>query len=151
MRRKFLWPEQYANGVSDKELMRELDHKESDERMKLDNKHLHEKDIMTLINGGGSHVFDMPFNAWGKTLHKAGVGLNEFDLIIKHSGSVTDLDNAIHEKIFHDMKLQFNGEMAKLFCMQFVLHADKLFLQRSAVLYPAEHFRENGRHFPFNN
>ncbi len=41
-------------------------------------------------------------------------------------------------------------EMAKLFCMQFVLHADVLFLQR-AVLYPAEHFRENGRHFPFNN
>ncbi len=39
------------------------------------------------------------------------------------------------------------GEMAKLFCMQFVLHADMLFL----VLYPAEHFRENGRHFPFNN
>jgi hypothetical protein len=43
------------------------------------------------------------------------------------------------------------GEMAKLFCMQFVLHADMLFLQRSAVLYLAEHFRENGRHFPFNN
>ncbi len=41
--------------------------------------------------------------------------------------------------------------MAKLFCMQFVLHADMLFLQRSAVLYPAEHFRENCRHFPFNN
>jgi hypothetical protein len=43
------------------------------------------------------------------------------------------------------------GEMAKLFCMQFVLHADMLFLQRFAVLYPAEHFHENGRHFPFNN
>ncbi len=43
------------------------------------------------------------------------------------------------------------GEMAKLFCMQFILHADLLFLQRSAVLYPAENFRENGRHFPFNN
>jgi hypothetical protein len=42
-------------------------------------------------------------------------------------------------------------EMAKLFCMQFVLHADMLFLQCSAVLYPAEDFRENGRHFPFNN
>jgi hypothetical protein len=56
--------------------------------MELDNKHLHEKDIMTLINGGGSCVFDMPFNASGKTLHKTGVWLNEFDLIIKHSGSV---------------------------------------------------------------
>jgi hypothetical protein len=43
------------------------------------------------------------------------------------------------------------GEMAKLFCMQFVLHADMLFLQCSAVLYPAEHFCENGRHFPFNS
>jgi hypothetical protein len=42
-------------------------------------------------------------------------------------------------------------EMAKLFCMQFVLHADMLFLQRSAILYPVEHFHENGRHFPFNN
>ncbi len=42
-------------------------------------------------------------------------------------------------------------EKAKLFCMQFVLHADMLFLQCSAVLYPAEHFRENGRHFPFNS
>ncbi len=73
--------------------------------MELDNKHLHEKDIMTLINGGGSFVFDMPFNASGKTLHKAGVGLNKFDLIIKHSGSVADLDNAIHEKFSHDMKL----------------------------------------------
>jgi hypothetical protein len=89
--------------------MRELDCKESDERMELDNKHLHEKDTMTLINGGDSCVFDMPFNASGKTLHKAGVGLNEFDLIIKHSGSVTDLDDAVHEKFSHDMKLQFNG------------------------------------------
>ncbi len=51
----------------------------------------------------------MPFNASGKTLHKAGVGLNEFDLIINHSGSVTDLDNAIHEKFSHDMTFQFNG------------------------------------------
>ncbi len=73
--------------------------------MELDNEHLHEKDITTLINGGGSHVSDMPFNASGKTLHKAGVGLNEFDLIIKHSGSVTDLDNAIHEKFSDNMKL----------------------------------------------
>jgi hypothetical protein len=90
--------------------MREIDqHKVCDERMELDNNHLHEKDIMTLINGGGSHVFNMPFNASGKTLHKAGVGLNGFDLIIKHSGSVTDLDDAIHEKFSHDMKLQFNG------------------------------------------
>ncbi len=48
-------------------------------------------------------------------------------------------------------KTNFKKEMAKLFCMQFVLHADMLFLQRSAVLYTAEHFRENGRHFPFNN
>jgi hypothetical protein len=43
------------------------------------------------------------------------------------------------------------GKKAKLFCMQLVLHADMFFLQHSAVLYPAEHFRENGRHFPFNN
>jgi hypothetical protein len=50
----------------------------------------------------------MPFNALGKTLHKAGDGLNEFDLIIKHNGSVTDLDDAIHEKFSHDMKLKFN-------------------------------------------
>ena len=84
--------------------MRELDRKESDERIELDSKHLHEKDIMPLINGGGSCVFDMPFNASGKTLHKAGVGLNEFDLIIKHSGSVTDLDDAMHEQFSHDMK-----------------------------------------------
>jgi hypothetical protein len=84
--------------------MRELDREESDERIELDNKHLNEKDIMTLINGGGSRVFDMPFNASGKTLHKTGVGLNEFDLIIKHSSSVTDLDDAIHEKFSHDMK-----------------------------------------------
>ncbi len=109
LRRKFPQPEQSANGVSDKELMRELDHKESDERMELDNEHLHEKNIMTLINGGGSRVFNMTFNASGKTLYKAGVGLNEFDLIIKHSSSVTDLDNSIHEKFSHDMKLQFNG------------------------------------------
>ncbi len=34
--------------------------------------------------------------------------MNEFDLIIKHSGSVTDLDDAIHDKFSHDMKLQFN-------------------------------------------
>ncbi len=60
-----------------------------------------------LINGGGSHVFDMPFNSSGETLHKAGVGLNEFDLIIKQSGSVSV--DAMHEKFSHDMKLQFNG------------------------------------------
>ncbi len=29
-------------------------------------------------------------------------------LTIKHSVSVTDLDNAIHDKFSHDMKLQFN-------------------------------------------
>jgi hypothetical protein len=45
----------------------------------------------------------------------------------------------------------YRGEKAILFCMQFVLYADVLFLQLSAVLYPAEHFCENGRHFPFNN
>jgi hypothetical protein len=50
----------------------------------------------------------MQFNALGKTLHKAGDRLNEFDLIIKHSSSVTDLDDVIHEKFSHDMKLQFN-------------------------------------------
>ena len=106
-RRKFPQPEQSANGVSDKELMREVDCKESDERMQMDTKHLHEKYIMTVINAGGSCLFNMPFNALGKTLHKAGDGLNEFDLIIKHSGSVTDLDDAIHDKFSHDMKLQF--------------------------------------------
>jgi hypothetical protein len=108
LRRKFPQPEQSANGISDKELMRELDRKESDERMQMDTEHLHKKYIMTVINVGGSHLFNMPFNALGKTLHKAGDGLNEFDLIIKHSGSVTDLDDAIHEQFSHDMKLQFN-------------------------------------------
>ncbi len=108
LRRKFPQPEQSANGVSDKELMRELDCKESGESMQMDTKHLHEKYIITVINAGGSRLFDMPFNALGKTLHKAGDGLNEFNLIIKHSGSVTDLDDAIHEKFSHDMKLQFN-------------------------------------------
>jgi hypothetical protein len=78
--------------------MRELDRQESDERMQMDTEHLHEKYIMTVINAGGSHLFDMPFNALGKTLHKAGDGLNEYNLIIKHSSSVTELDNAIHEK-----------------------------------------------------
>ena len=107
-RRKFPQPEQSANGVSDKELMRALDREESEERMQMDTKHLHEKYVMTVIDVGGSRLFDMPFNALGKTLHKAGDGLNEFDLIIKHSGSVTDLDDAIHEKFSHDMKLQFN-------------------------------------------
>jgi hypothetical protein len=56
-----------------------------------------------------------------------------------------------HLLILHPYLPQKDREMAKLFCMQFVLHADMLFLQRSAVLYPAEHFCENGRHFPFNN
>ncbi len=106
--RKFPQPEQSANGVSDKELMRALDRKESEERMQMDTKHLHEKHIMTVINPASSHHFDMPFNALDKALHKAGDGLNEFDFIIKHSGSVTDLDAAIHDKFFHDMKLQFN-------------------------------------------
>ncbi len=54
--------------------MRELDCKESDERMELENKHLHEKDIMTLINGGGSRVFDMPFNASGKHYTRQEIG-----------------------------------------------------------------------------
>ncbi len=107
LRRKFPQLEQSANGVSDKELMREMDCKESDERMHMDTKPLHEKYIMTVINAGGSCLFDMPFNALGKTLNKVGDGLNEFNLIIKHSGSVTDLDNAIHEKFSHDIKLQF--------------------------------------------
>jgi hypothetical protein len=88
--------------------MRELDCKESDERMQMNTKHLHENYIMTVINAGSPCLFDMPFNALGKTLHKAGDGLNEFDLIIKYSSSVTNLDNAIHEKFSHDMKLQFN-------------------------------------------
>ncbi len=108
LRRKFPQPEQSTNGVSDKELMRALDHKESEERMQMDTKHLHEKHIMTVIIAACSHHFDMPFNALGKTLHKAGDGLNEFDLIVKHSSSVTDLDDAIHDKFSHDMKLQFN-------------------------------------------
>jgi hypothetical protein len=43
LRRKFPQPEQSANGVSYKELMKELDPEESDERMQMDTKHLHEK------------------------------------------------------------------------------------------------------------
>ncbi len=105
LRRKFPQPEQSANGVSDKELMRALDRKDSGERMQMDTKHLHEKHIMTVINAACSCHFDMPFNALGKTLHNAGDELNEFDLIIKHSSSVTDLDDAIHDKFSHDMKL----------------------------------------------
>ncbi len=105
LRRKFPQPEQSANGVSDKELMRALDRKESKERMQMDTKHLHEKHIMAVINAACSCHFDMPFDALGKTLNRAGDGLNEFDLIIKHSGSVTDLDDAIHDKFSHDMKL----------------------------------------------
>ncbi len=42
-RRKFPQPEQSANVVSDKKLTRELDREESDERMELNNEHLHEK------------------------------------------------------------------------------------------------------------
>jgi hypothetical protein len=76
--------------------------------MQMDTKHLHEQYIMTVNNAGGSRLFNMPFNALGKTLHKAGDGLNEYDLIIKHSGSVKDLDNAIHENFYHGMKLQLN-------------------------------------------
>ena len=54
--------------------------------------------------------------------------------------------------MFEDfVKVNNVGGKAKLFCMQFVLHADMLFLQCSAILYPVEHFCENGRHFPFNN
>jgi hypothetical protein len=63
---------------------------------------------MTVINAACSRHFDVPFNALGKTLHKAGDGLNEFDLIIKHSGSVTDLENAEHEKFSNVVKLQFD-------------------------------------------
>jgi hypothetical protein len=47
--------------------------------------------------------------------------------------------------------IYFYWEKAVLFCTLFVLHADMLFLQRSAILYPAEHFPENGRNVPFNN
>jgi hypothetical protein len=32
----------------------------------MDIEHLHEKYIMTVINAGGSRLFDMPFNALGK-------------------------------------------------------------------------------------
>jgi len=42
-----------------------------------------------------------------------------------------------------NVRQQNNGKRL-LFCMQFVLNADMLFLQRSAVLYPEENFPENG-------
>jgi hypothetical protein len=61
---------------------------------------------MTVINTACSCQFDMPFIALGKTLHKAGDGLNEFDLIIKDSSSVSGLDDAIHDKFSPDMKVQ---------------------------------------------
>ncbi len=54
LRRKFPWPEQSANGVSDKELMRALDCKESEERMQMDTKHFHEKHIMTVIDAAAT-------------------------------------------------------------------------------------------------
>jgi hypothetical protein len=47
--------------------MKELDREESDERMQMYIEHLHEKYIMTVINAGGSRLFDVPFNALGKT------------------------------------------------------------------------------------
>jgi len=38
-----------------------------------------------------------------------------------------------------NVRQQNNGKRL-LFCMQFVLNADMLFLQRSAVLYPGKNF-----------
>jgi hypothetical protein len=42
-----------------------------------------------------------------------------------------------------NIRQQNNGKRL-LFCVQFVLHADMLILQRSAVLYLGENFPENG-------
>jgi len=48
--------------------------------------------------------------------------------------------------VFNLFKLKLDStiiwEMAMLSCIQFVLHAVLLFLQRSAILYPAERFPE---------
>ena len=108
LRRKFPQPEQSANGISDNELMRELDCKESDERMQMDTEHLHEKYIMTVINAGGSHLFNMPFNALGKTLHKAGDGLNEFDLINNHKYTLSEIDSVIAKEFSRESMVHFD-------------------------------------------
>ena len=109
LRRKFLHPEKADNGEATKELMRELDDQETSAKTFDDPENRLQQQVMSLLNGGGSCVFSMPFISSDKTLHKSGDGLNEFDLSIKQTKSFQDFDNAIHEKYSSQMILNFNG------------------------------------------
>ena len=109
LRRKFLHPEKADNSEATKELMRELDRQETSAKTVDDSENRLQQQVMSLINGGGSCVFSMPFISSDKTLYKSGDGLNEFDLFINQTKSYQDLDNALHEKYSNQMILNFNG------------------------------------------
>lgn len=109
LRRKFLHPEKADNGEATKELTRELDRQEASAKTFDETENRLQQQVMSLLDGGGSCVFCMPFISSDKTLHKSGDGLNEFDLSSKQTKSYQDLDNAIHEKYSSQMILNFNG------------------------------------------
>jgi len=109
LRRKFLHPEKADIGDATKELMRELDRQETSDKSVDDAENRLQQQVMSLLDGGGSCVFCMPFISSDKTLHKSGDGLNEFDLSSKQTKSYQDSDNAIHEKYSSQMILNFNG------------------------------------------
>ncbi len=108
LRRKFPQPEQAVNGEATKVLMKELDCQETYAKLGVDTGNLLEQHVMSLINGGGSCVFRMPFIDSDKSLHKSGEWLNEFDLIINQSNSYPDA------KFSNHMKLHFNSGSFKL-------------------------------------
>jgi len=109
LRRKFLHPEKAVNGEATKELMRVLGHQETGAQTVDDTENCLKQQVMSLIDGGGSCVFSMPFISSDKTLYKSGDGLNEFDLFINQTKSYQDLDKALHEKYSNQMILNFNG------------------------------------------
>lgn len=109
LRRKFLHPEKADNGEATKELTRELDRQEASAKTFDKTENRLQQQVMSLLDGGGSCVFCMPFISSDKTLHKSGDGLNEFDLSSKQTKSYQDSDNAIHEKYSSQMILNFNG------------------------------------------
>jgi hypothetical protein len=73
-----------------------------------DCEHLVGKNNKTLLKAMDSDHFKMPSIVLDESLHTAGVGLNEFDLINKHRYTLAEIDAVIVEEFSCEQILHFN-------------------------------------------
>jgi hypothetical protein len=71
--------------------------------------HLDRKSNKTLPEAMTSNHFVMPFIVSDGSLHTAGAGLNEFDLINNHKYTLSEIDSVVVKEFSRERMLHFNN------------------------------------------